>query len=446
MGTLINSAPGRWRLTFAATGLRVYCSGLGTGSNQAAYLTGNAGVILGAVFPGVGSGDDIPRRARFDDVATEKIIDSGGRELTERYWGRYVAFLSDPRDGSARVLRSPTGELDCLVMQIEGVRIFFSDTEGCPLPQGWRLSVDWDFVAAELTTLMAENRRTGLRELQRVLHGECLVIESGVIDRKQYWHPFRFVAEAPIENVASAARELHRVTRACIGAWASCHESALALLSGGLDSSIVVGLLGSLPARPALTCVNYRNPYDRVADEREYARRVADQAGLPLIEREQGADLDADRLLLPPGQMPSCEPGFAYPGDGWQSELARARQATACITGHGGDQLFFENGACYVCADFIHTHGLRPRMMSVAMEAARMEGGVFWEALRRGLQDGMGDDPLRPVIGQYFFSPLVRSEVVESVRRQRLFLPGWFETEAAIPPGKCWQIIGLSVH
>ena len=43
------------------------------------------------------------------------------------------------------------------------------------------------------------------------------------------------------------------------------------------------------------------------------------------------------------------------------------------MTGEGGDQLFFQNGAYYVCADFIYTHGVRPRTLSVALDAARIE-------------------------------------------------------------------------
>jgi len=442
---IINNTPGCWRLTYAAAGLRVFCRGLDT-SNQATFLTHNAGVVLGALFHGIAANEDFSTLATLDDAASERIIRSGGRELAERYWGRYVAFLREPRDGTLRVVRSPTGELDCLALCLDGVRLFLSDTEGCPVPPECHLTVDWEFVAAELTTLTAESRRTGLRELQRVLHGECLVIDGNRTTRKQFWHPFWFAGQDCLEDAASAASELRRVTKACVGAWASCHESVLALLSGGLDSSILVSLLGALPHRPEIACVNYRNAYDRVADERVYARRVASQAGLPLVEREQDAALDADRLLSPRDGKPACEPAFTYLGDGWQSELARVRQATACFTGHGGDQLFFENGAYYVCADFVHRHGLRPRIFSVAMDAARIEGGVVWTALRRGLRDGLRGDPLRPVIDQFFFSPLIRNEVAQVVREQRLFLPGWFDRDVSVPPGKCWQIIGLSVH
>jgi asparagine synthase (glutamine-hydrolysing) len=436
----------RWQLVFSAAGVRVYCTGLRTRAIDVHPLTGNAGVVLGTVFERLAAGDDPPPTATFDMKQTARIIASKGRVLVDAYWGRYVAFLHDRHEQATAVVRSPTGELDCLSSVVRGVTVYFSALEDCPVLDSSRLSIDWDYVAAELSTFLPQTRQTGLKEVQRLLHGECLTMNRRVTGRQSYWLPVEFINAASIETPEIAARELRRTARACIAAWARCHESVLAMLSGGFDSSVVVSLLGEHAEKRRVTCVNYRNRYDPTTDEREYARLVASAKGYPLVEHENSDEVSLEAILRLSERKLSCQPIFAFPEPGWRRELARSHGASACFTGEGGDQLFFQNGAYYVCADFIRRRGIRPRAISIALDAARIEGGALWPALRAGVRDGLRKDPLSAVFANYRFSPLLREDATDSVRRAGLYVPDSLRTAGRLPPGKCWQAIGLSVH
>lgn len=437
-----------WHLAHAALGLRVYCAGLRPCSVDIYRLSEDAGIVLGTVFQQCDSSTDCaPAKAAFGRHETQRILTTNGSALVEHYWGRYVAFIVDARERAVTVMRSPTGELDCLTACVRGVHLFFSRAEDCPLLPSHDLSINWNFLAAMLATSLPETRQTGLNEVERLLHGESVTMRAGAMERRSCWSPLKFINDRPlIEDAIVAGRELRRAVRSCVTAWASCHENILAMLSGGFDSSVVVSLLPGAAHAPQVTCVNYRNLHDSTTDERRYAQVVAQHKGYALVEHENSDEIALEHLLRLNLRPPSCQPALAFPDAGWRRELARSLGATGCITGEGGDQLFFQNGAYYVCADFIHVHGLRPRTLSVALDAARIEGGAMWPALRIGVRDARREDPVTAVTDNYRFSALVHAEVLRAVHQQRLYVPEFLKSGERAPPGKCWQAIGLSLH
>jgi asparagine synthase (glutamine-hydrolysing) len=437
-----------WELAHSAEGLRIYCAGARHGSVDINRLTDGAGIVLGTVFHRVDrSRDDPPSKAVFGRRETRRILMTQGRSLVEDYWGRYVAFIVDARERAVTVLRSPTGELDCLTACMRGVNLFFSRAEDCPLLPARDSSVNWSFLAALLAASLPETRQTGLNEVERLLHGESVTLQAGVTKRRRCWSPLEFInSPARIEDPFVASCELRHTARACVSAWASCHDNMLAMLSGGFDSSVVVSLLPGMTLPPQVTCINYRNEHDPTTDERRYAALVARHKGYRLVEHENSDEIALEHLLGLNRRPLSCQPVLAFPDPGWRRDLARSLGATACITGEGGDQLFFQNGAYYVCADFIHVHGCRPRALSIALDAARIEGGAMWRALRIGVRDARRDDPVTAVTDNYRFSALVAPDARRAVQEQRMYVPEFLRQGERAPPGKCWQSIGLSVH
>jgi asparagine synthase (glutamine-hydrolysing) len=220
------------------------------------------------------------------------------------------------------------------------------------------------------------------------------------------------------------------------------------MLSGGLDSSILVSVLNKAPTRPRLVCLNNRNPYDTISDERRYARIVAEQVACSLIEREQDAQFSIEPLLhLPPRESPWTNVFAIGEAQRFRREVVHRHGIDAYFSGHGGDQIFFTGAADYMTADFVHRHLFHPEVLSVALQAARVRRGALWPTLLGGIRDGLSSDPLQAALRLYEFSPLLTSQTADHVRRQRLYLPHWFEdTDRLPPPGKCWQIISLSTN
>jgi asparagine synthase (glutamine-hydrolysing) len=439
----LRGAP-EWRAVLELSGLGVFCAGDSTSTNAAHVLTDSTGVVLGTVFERDLAGSAGYRHARIDGAAARRLQRTGGRELVERYWGRYVAFIHDAEAATTWILRDPSGDLDCMMTEHRGVRIFFSLMEDCPPLGRLPFSVNWDYVAMFVSVPPSEGYETGLREISRVLAGECMAIRRDRSSREFYWHPFDIVAAERIDNPDHAAVLLHDTTMACVHAWASCYERILNLLSGGLDSSIIVGCLKTAAAKPAVT--NFHTYYSAGSgsDERSYARAAAELAGYPMLENEMDADVNLREIYtIPPTVAPVStliELGI----------LARRRRACdelgirGVFRGSGGDQLFFQNGSQFVCADYIFQHGVRPGLFQVALDAAYMENDVVWMLLLRGLREAISSEPLNLLLGKLAVSDMLACDVRERVAQQRLFLHPWFSSQRRAPPGKYWQIFGLS--
>jgi asparagine synthase (glutamine-hydrolysing) len=434
-----------WRLVLQRPGIAVYCSGSRSGSSEPYLLEDHCGVLLGTVFEKVGDDALVPRKAVLDHRHTRRALQTRGRSLAEDFWGRYVAFIIDR--GRILVMRSPTGELDCLTTDILGIHVYFSDARHCPLLSLRNFSVNWDYIAADLSTMLPDTRETGLLEIQRVLRGECVSIQNDRIERFIHWHPFRFVEADPVDSTVVAESELRSIAYACVGAWASCYQSVGQMLSGGVDSSIVAGLLRESAPHSRVLCLNNRNPYDAVSDERRYARLVAARAGYELIEHEQSADVSLEILLNAPKAVSPHLNAYGLGDVSAYADIARTHGIQAWFLGHGGDEIFFDAAGYYSCADFLYRRWYSLHVLRVALEAARMTQRALWPTLIEGVRNGLRRSSLETVLADYeplLSFPLLRSEVMRSVRQKHLFIPSWFDEGDRIPPGKCFQIIGLA--
>jgi asparagine synthase (glutamine-hydrolysing) len=429
-----------WSVIAQHHGLVVYCAGVRAGSSEVYPLADRSGVVLGTVFR-----HHTTEKAKFGAAATAKVLATRGRSLVDEHWGRYVAFVWCSQDSSTFVVRSPSGELDCLSTQIQGVRIHFSSARHCPLLEMRSFSINWEHVCADLATLMPDTRATGLMEVERLMRGECLHVQRDRTERLQFWNPIWFVQQDPIEDVQVAARELHATASTSVNAWASCYNSVIAMLSGGLDSSIIVGLLRDAPTQPAVACLNYRNKYDVISDERRYARLVAERAGYPLVEHEQPEVFSLAPILQLPRAVSPWLTVYEIGDVEHRRNLSREYEAQAWFLGHGGDQIFFKGAGEYSCADFIHRYGFRPGVFAVALHAARMTRRSLWKSLVEGMRDGTAADSLTPMLRNYEMSSLLSEEVLAGIRQGRMIVPHWFEGNQRIPPGKCWQLTSLSM-
>ncbi|MGQ0835354.1 MAG: asparagine synthase-related protein, partial [Gammaproteobacteria bacterium] len=333
LATLLQSTSQEWLRGLDRSGLIVLHAGARRGRDEIYVLAGAAGIVLGRLFSHSLDPAAKPVPLRFDDREPSGIL--------ERYWGRYVAVVYDEGSGAVRVLRDPSGALPCFHTLYHCVHVFFSDVEDLLPLHLFAFSVDWKHVARTVALSVAHVRSTGLARVAEVQAGECVEIRGGSLTRSQLWNPCAIAKAHPIEDPDAAAAQLAATVAACVHAWASCHESILHNLSGGLDSSIVLACLARAESPPAITCLTYFSP-DPEADERRYARLVARAARCELIEHELDASaVRLDRVLQ---IARSARPWF-YLYDiehsAFEARLAAEHGATALFSGAGGDSVFY---------------------------------------------------------------------------------------------------------
>ena len=441
----LQPAAGAWSSALHVPGMHVLHAGVRAGSSEVYRLNGVDGVVLGTVFePCTEQAESALTKKSFSTDESRQILASGCRSLVTRCWGRYVAFARDAAANKAYVVRDPTGGLPCYRTVCCGVEVYFSAVEdvvdlGVP-----KFTVDWNFIAARAVFMFLHGRETALNEVDEVLAGEQLQIERGNVVRSFAWNPLQIAQTDTIENAEVGARELRRVASVCIHSWAACYEHILHKLSGGLDSSIVLACLRAAPSRPTVTCLNYYSR-DSDGDERPFARRAANEAGVSLLEWERSTAVRVEDLLhirrsVAPtyylGPLQTSRP---------EARLAREIRADAFFSGAGGDQLFYQAQGVLAAADYLHAHGLSRRFLEVALDAAHLDHCSIWHAMREASRKRSAVSPSSTRVE----SAALRTLVADGVRLRALqdggFTHPLFDSIESLPPGKLWQAHGLTL-
>ena len=434
-----------WQLQVEARGARVFCAGVRAGSSEPRVLHGGKGVVLGTLFQRGKDSASTRVPLIFTEDESRKILGSCGKRLVSGYWGRYIAVLHDEGSRTTRVLRDPTGGFPCFATEMSGVHVYFSRMEDVSQLDSHAFSVNWKYVAAMLCLTQIQIQSTGLNEVSRVLGGECVEHRAGRMSRSFYWNPLELAQSGDvIDDPGAAADAVRAATHDCVHAWASSYPSLVHLLSGGLDSSIILASLKQAPSRPKMACLNYYSAGSN-SDERHYARLAAEGSGCEVIERERNSQLSLEPLLrIRPSPIPTDYFGYLDEGRG-DAEVAREQGARAIFWGHGGDQLFYRTNAWLGASDFLMSHGMRPALFEVALDAARMDRTSVWSVLGRAVRHSVSGRRWS-VEGE--FTPgrntVLRPEVVQDISRDSDLVHPWLRTPGQAPNGKifhAWQLL-----
>lgn len=447
---LAETTPGMTALLFGS-GLTVYTTAPSPGL-QAYPLSSGRGVILGRVFRRGTEDEAIPLPDVFDSGLTELVCTRGGRGLLEHFWGQYVAFLHDRSSGETQIIRDPSGAIPCYLSSHAEVGAAFSHLQDHASLNPGTLSINWRFVIAKLIHPEPRSWETGLNEVTAVRPGEGATISgSREIRRDYHWGIVATAASTCVDDIEAAAAAASRCIRQCVSAWASTFDGVLLLLSGGLDSSIVLACLLQAPSRPRVTCLSY---FDRSVggDERAYARcavnHAPERAGalLELIEQERDPCNTQLRFALDMPLSPAPVLCFGLLCTR-QTEGRIAREKSPLFfTGLAGDAVFYRCRDASSAIDYVYHHGLGRRFARVALDAAYGEDSLWTvaaSAIWHGLLSRHADSP--------FFQPrempLLPADVLEAhmPHIERYCTPAWASsarTEAlrAISPSKLRHI------
>lgn len=431
-----------WHRPFASAGFSVYVAGCKQGVNGVYVLPCRAGVVLGRLFrradPSMTPAGDID----LSDQEGDRIVRSDGRELVDRYWGRWIALLPSP--AGARVLRDPTGTLPCYRMEFEGVTVVFSWLEdllnllNLPPP-----AVNWDAVAAVLVYGRLGAHETALCGVTQILPGELTILNAFRPPPLLLWRAVD-IARRPFEADANLAAQLLRdATTLCARSWMTCYDNLVLRLSGGVDSAILLGSFFTETPTARITCLNYYSPGSD-SDERSYARLAADQVHCALVERLRDGDFHLDQVVSP-ALTPNPGNHIGRLGsDRMDTEVARSVGADVLFTGAGGDQLFEEVRCTWPAADYLQLRGLDGGFPEAVLDAARLGHVSFWHALRDAFKHRLGKRSALTGAGRYL--ALVPRDAIDGTIGQspRFVHPDLLEG-TNLPIGKLMQLRALIV-
>ena len=427
-----------WHAALLRPGLQVFTTGARQGVNGPYPLPAERGVVLGKVFRRRDLHAQPERNISLTGTEAARILDSRGHALVREFWGRYVAFVQT-MSGSTCVLRDPSGTLPCFLIQHDGVSIVFSWLEDAlaMLSHMKPPGVNWDAVAAHILMGDLGGRETALEGVSQILPGQ--VVDLGTEGSVLLWDAVAIARSPAAHSATEAAELLHEAVRSCARSWASCYETILFRLSGGVDSSILLSCLASGGTPADVLCVNYHSQGSD-SDERLYARLAAARAGRDLIERERDPDFRIDRILEI-ARTPSPIPYSGWMNAATDARLATAHSAAALFTGAGGDALLFEFPRWWPVADYLRLRGLDGGFAAAALDAARLGKVSVWKAVALALVDR-----IRPTLLAREFSnhlALLGQDLSgKRIQRERFVHPG-LVAGTGLPIGKDAQTRAL---
>ena len=368
--------------------------------NQGVFECSRSGslVVLGKIFTRKFGPDEMPERAVLDTASAAAACNSQGRTIVQRYWGTYVAVGCDARAQNWFAVRDPTAEIPCYMTVVEHLTVLFSNMEDCLQLQLRKFSVNWRYLTYSLLFPFRDTSQTGIEEVTALEAGEAVTIVKGKPTARQcYWDVVQAAAEDPITDLDEAVRLARSTLLGCIGALASQHTHIQLLLSGGLDSSIVLAGLLHAPSKPEVQCIHHYYS-DIESNERAFARMAVAGAfqssgrKCELLEYELGPHCALEELLeFPRTARPALCSGYLIEHGVGPDSATRARSVT--FKGMGGDGVFLRFKGNAGAIDYAWHHGIDFGLLRVAFETAQ-SGDSFYGALKDAICHGVLKKPV----------------------------------------------------
>ena len=277
-------------------------------------------------------GHDI--RGRGDTPVIPHLYEEHGPDFVRHLEGMFAIALWDRARERLVLARDRLGKKPLVWTRLpDGTFAFASELKAFHGLPGFRAEPDLTALDAYLALQYVPGTRTGVRGVHRLPPASVLVVEGGAQTERVYWQPS--VVEEPLSDDAWLDRVREEVSRA-VRRRLVADVPLGALLSGGIDSAIVVSQMAQASTDPVRTfTVGFA---DERYDERRFARAVADR----WATRHEEIVLEPDAAAT----LPALAAAFDEPlGDEAALPLfliceAARQEVTVALVGDGGDESF----------------------------------------------------------------------------------------------------------
>lgn len=262
------------------------------------------------------------------------LYEEYGHEYVSRLEGMYAFALWDRTAEQLLLARDPMG-IKPLLFANDGQRIGFASE----LPAILRSNVDHgELDRRALSEYFAFGYvpapRTAFENVEKVHPGECLVVSADGVDRRRFYEP---TIEPVSHSFSTASEKLRELLTASVRKRLMSDVPLGTFLSGGIDSTVLTGLMAQLHDDPIQTfTVGFeRDQFDESAlarqvaeyhgtDHNEYVVSAADvREAIPTVLGELGEPF-ADPSLLPT----------------YIVSRETSRDVKVALSGDGADELF----------------------------------------------------------------------------------------------------------
>lgn len=307
-------------------------------------------------------------RTRSDTEVLVHLYEDEGVELFRHLNGMFGLAIWDSRRRQLLLGRDRLGKKPLYYRHEPGRLLFGSELKSILEVRDVPREVSPQAIDAYLAYQYVPHPQTIFRGISKLPPGHYALWREGELTVRPYWEPdFNHEEDLPLEEYV---RQLRELMTSAVEMRLESEVPLGAFLSGGIDSTIIVGLMQKLSREPVRT-FSIGFPV-REYDETHYASLAARELGT--IHSEFRVEPDAVHIL-PKLIWHYDEPmadSSAVPT--WYVSQLTREHVTVALTGDGGDELFAgypRYKAAWIASRFDRLPaGLR-----------RMAAGRFWQRL-----------------------------------------------------------------
>jgi asparagine synthase (glutamine-hydrolysing) len=270
---------------------------------------------------------------RSDTEVLVHAYEQHGDALVERLEGMFAFALWDEPRRRLLLARDRLGQKPLFYARRGGDLVFASELKGVLAADSVPRELDRAALHDYLSLRFVPPPRTMFAGIEKLPAGHLAVFEDGRLRVSRYWRLSfaRKLALSDDDAIAALAAQLER----SVASHLTSDVPVGALLSGGLDSTVVVALAQRASPSPlASFSIGVRDPS---FDERAHARSVAERCGTrhheEVVEPAVIASLPAMIAALdePSDPIAACQ---------YHASALAARHVKVALGGDGGDELF----------------------------------------------------------------------------------------------------------
>ena len=263
------------------------------------------------------------------------LYEQHGIDALKMLNGMFAIAIWNRRTNELLVARDRVGKKPVYYCLINGRLVFSSEMTS--LLEHPEISRDVDLIALDNYFALGYTPppRTIFKQVRQLEPGSYLTWKDGQIKTDRYWR--LEVKPTRLRSEEEAAEELLKLLKDAVRIRLRSDVPFGALLSGGVDSGLVVGLMSEQMSRPVQTFT--MGFEDKSVDESDFAAEVAKHFGTDhhvMIARPHTAIELLEKMTAHFGEPfadASSVPTFLV------SELAR-QHVTVALSGDGGDEVF----------------------------------------------------------------------------------------------------------
>ena len=275
-------------------------------------------------------------KTQCDTEVLVHLYEDVGEQLPEHLRGMFAFAIWDARRSELFLARDRFGEKPLYYStDIPGFKFCFaSELKALAVVPGFDQRIDFSALADYLALSYVPDPKSINAGVHKLPPGHTLTVSSRGIRLRRYWQPP--FSEAKQSGFQQAADELRTLAQDAVRGQTMSAVPLGVLLSGGVDSSAVVGILSKQISDPVRTfSIGFT---EETHNELPYARMVAERSRTRHHERTLSAAIEE---VLPALTWHFDEPfadSSAIPAL-YVARIAR-EQVTVALTGDGADEVF----------------------------------------------------------------------------------------------------------